>query len=359
MKYLKLGLVGCGKMMGYHLAGVVHVDNVKIVAVCDSSYKKAEDVAKSLNSNPKIYTNYTDMVDDIDAVMIALPHDLHYECGMFFASKNKHVLMEKPLCNTEEECLSLIAECDKRKLKLMCAYPVPFWPGIVKLKELIDSDEFGRIMQMSIWTEQLTQPSMENRERTWTATSRVGGGQLFSHGCHYIDILLRFLGNPIEGYHVGTRIGTPGLLKEGTSALVMKFENGALGYHGATWGARGTRLAYDFQIMAEKGLLEYEHASGEIRFYNGSGEHKPEGGMESQQYNVLWKRDEGRGKYTQYEISHFVDCVLNNKTPITDGKIAIQSLRVIWELYNAEKNHKLADLRCFGLNQFDMCKNNF
>ncbi len=357
MKFLRLGLIGCGSMMGSHVEGVKFVDNVDIVAVCDNVYEKAEEVAKALGNNAKIYTNYKDMVDDVDAVMIALPHDLHYECGMFFAINDKHVLMEKPLCNTEEECLSLIAECDRRNLKLMCAYPVPFWPGIVKLKELVDSGEYGRIMQMSIWTEQLTQPNYE--DRAWCATARIGGGQLFSHGCHYIDLMMRFLGNPIEGAHVGTRIGTPTLLKEGTSALVLKFENGALGYHGATWGARGTKMAYNIQIMTEKGLLEYEHASGEIRLYNGSGEHKPDGGMESQQYNVLWSREEERSKSTQFEIRHFTDCVLNDKTPITDGKVAIQSLRVIWELYDAEKNHRLANLRGLGLNQYDSSKNEY
>ena len=347
MKKVKIGLVGCGKMMKSHVKGVNLVENAEIVAVCDIIRERAETVANSLGNNPQIYTDYKEMVKDIDAVLVALPHDLHFECGMFFAYNDKHILMEKPLCNSEEECLALIEECERRKLKLMCAYPVPYWLGIVKLKELIDSGEYGQIMQMSVWTEQLT---MWNKEEwLWCATSRGGGGQLFCHGCHYVDLLLRFLGEPVEGAHVGTRIGTPWLLREGTSALVMKFKNGAIGYHGATWGARGSRLSYDFQVMTEKGLLDYEHASGEIRFYNGNGVHKPDGGSERQQYNVIWKRGERLGKSTQYEIRHFADCVLNDKKPLTDGRSALQSLRVIWELYDAEKNHRLADLRGLGI----------
>ena len=47
--------------------------------------------------------------------------------------------MEKPLCNTEEECVRLIETCEKNEVTLMCAYPVRYWPGIVKLKELIDT----------------------------------------------------------------------------------------------------------------------------------------------------------------------------------------------------------------------------
>ncbi|MBE7027072.1 MAG: Gfo/Idh/MocA family oxidoreductase [Ruminococcaceae bacterium] len=348
MKKIRLGLIGCGKMMASHVSGVQYVDTVEIVSVCDVFCERAEEVANALGNNPKIYTNYRDMVDDVDAVMIALPHDLHFECGMFFVHHNKHILMEKPLCNSEEECLILIEECEKRNLKLMCAYPVPFFPAIIKLKELVDSGEYGEIMQMSIWTEQLTVTDITSNN-PWGATARLGGGQLFSHGCHYIDLLLRFLGEPIEGAHVGTKNGTPWMLREGTSALVIKFKNGAIGYHGATWGARGSRMSYDYQVMMEKGLLDLEWASGEIRLYNGNGEHKPLGGAERQQYDVIWKRDEGRGKATQYEIRHFADCIINDKKPLTDGRSALQSLRVIWALYDAEKNHRLADLRGLGL----------
>lgn len=352
MKKLKLGLVGCGRMMGSHVKGVKYVDNVEIVAVCDVIEQNAKDVAEALGNSPKVFTNYSEMVDMIDAVMIALPHDLHFECGMYFAAHNKHILMEKPLCNTERECELLIEACESRDLKLMCAYPVRFWPGIVKLKELMDSGDYGEVIQMSVWTEQLTGADLGYDDiygRQWLITNRIGGGQLFSHGCHYVDLMLWFLGKPVSGAHMGTRNGTPWMLREGTSALVMKFENGVVGYHGATWGARGTRLAYDFQIQTEKGLLEYEHTSGEVRLYNGSGVHMPGGATEKQSYNVLWKRDGEKSKETQHEIRHFAECVLEDKTPLTNGRAALQGLRVIWSLYNAEENNRLADLRGLGL----------
>lgn len=352
MKKLKLGLIGCGAMMGNHIAGVNYIDNAEIVAVCDLVEQRAVDVAKVLNNGPKVFTNYRDMVDDVDAVLICLPHDLHFECGMFFALNNKHLLVEKPMCNSEEECEWLIRTCDEHNVKLMCAYPVPFWNGIVELKKLVDSGEYGEIIQMSVWTEQLTGSDSKNvylSDRVWGRTARLGGGQLFSHGCHYIDLLLRFLGEPVSGAHFGTRNGTPWMLKEGTSAVTIKFANGAIGYHGATWGARGTRLCYDFQIQTEKGMLEYEHRSGEVRVYNGSGEHQPGGTKENQSYNIVWKRGSDTSKETQHEIKHFADCVLNDKKPLTDGRSALQSLRVIWKLYNAEENGTLADLRGLGL----------
>ncbi len=346
MNKLRLGLIGCGNMMKAHAKGINAIsEEAEITAVCDIILDRAKDVASVLN-NPYVTSDYKTMVDYVDAVLVVLPHDLHYECGMFFARNHKHILMEKPLCNTEEECLKLIETCEEEGVVLMCAYPVRYWPGIVKLKELLDSGAYGRVMQMSVWTEQLT----KYEELHWGNTARLGGGQFFSHGCHYVDLMLWFLGNPVKGMHFGTRVGTEWLLREGTSAAMIKFENGAIGYHGATWGARGTRLGYDFQIQTEKGMLEYDHTEGVIRLYDQKIAHQP-GETEVQQYKVLWERNEEKSKQTQFETLHFIDCVQNNKKPLTNGRSALQSLRVIWKMYDAEKCDMVADLRGLGLNE--------
>ncbi len=351
MEKLKLGLVGCGGMMKSHVQAVTSMDEVEIVALCDIVRERAENVA-TLFPGSFVTTDYREMTDKVEAVLIALPHDLHYECGMYFAKKKKHVLMEKPLCNSEEECLSLIETCEREGVTLMCAYPVRFWEGIVKLKAELDSGKYGRIMQMSIWTEQLTGDRWpEDETPGWGATARLGGGQFFSHGCHYVDLLLWFLGNPVKGVHFGTRVGTPWMLREGTSVASIAFENGAIGYHGATWGARGSRLGYDFQVHTEKGMLEYEHLAGEVRLYDAKVAHVPGQIERMSDYKVIWKRDGACTKQTQFEIAHFADCVRHGKVPLTSGRAALQSLRVIWRMYDAERSNTIADLRGLGLEQ--------
>ncbi len=362
MAKFRLGLIGCGGMMRSHVQGVNQLPEVEIVAVCDIIESKAQVVAESLEGDTevKVFTNYRDMVDLVDGVLIALPHNLHFPCGMYFALNKKHVLMEKPLCNSEEECLRLIHTCDEMGVTLMCAYPVRYWPGMIEFKRIIDSGEYGKPFMFSVWTEQLTGSEdnyngMLNAENPWGRTTDLGGGQLFSHGCHYIDLMLWFMGNPVYGSHVGTNVGTPWMLREGTSAVTIKFESGAVGYHGGTWGARGTRQKYDFQMQCEKGMIEYAHSEGgEIRLYNKSAAHVPNAQTENSDYTVLWKRDEKHnGKLTQFEIRHFVECATTGKKPITDGRSALQGLRVIWKLYNAEDNQIIADLRGLGLENAD------
>src|SRR5690606_25452304 len=87
---------------------------------------------------------------------------------------------------------------------------------------------------------------------------RLGGGQLFSHGCHYIDQMLLWMRMPVEGTHMGTNLGTPWMEREGTSNVTIKFENGAMGYHFGTWGARGSRLRYSVHAHCMGGMLEMQ-----------------------------------------------------------------------------------------------------
>ena len=156
MKKIRLGIIGCGSMMKNHVAGVQNLENVELTAFADVVLDRAQYLAEDW-PGAYVTTDYTTVLDHVDAVLVALPHDLHYSCGMFFARQGKHILMEKPLCNTEEECLRLIETCEEEGVVLMCGYPIRYWPAMHFLKEQVDSGKYGRIMQMSLWTEQLTQ----------------------------------------------------------------------------------------------------------------------------------------------------------------------------------------------------------
>lgn len=350
MKKLRLGIIGCGNMGQIHLTGFAMLgDGVSITATCDLVEERARETARALGAQ-HYFIDYHDMVNFVDAVIVILPHQLHFEVGMFFIEHGKHVLMEKPLCNTEEQCVRMIRAAEAAGITLMTAYPVRFWPAIVKLKELVNSERYGDVFQMSIWTEQYT---VYPPESAWAHTIEgLGGGQLFSHGCHYIDLMLWFMGKPLYGTHIGTRTGTPWLEGEGTSNVVIAFEDGTLGYHFGTWGARGSRNGYDFQIHCTRGMLEYNHQDGIIYFYSGMETDGAERKMKEEKKppEVLWKSDD-LSKQTQFEVRHFIDCIRTGKRPITDGPSSLQGLRVIWRLYEAETRHEFADLRGLGLEE--------
>lgn len=344
MKKIRMGIIGCGGMAGSHENGYTELgDIMELTAVCDIVLDRAQAAAEKTGAQ-LVVTDYRELVDTVDAVLISLPHDLHFEVGMFFLNAGKHVLMEKPMCNTEEECIELIKTSEQVKKVLMTAYPVRYWPIIVKMKELVDAKTYGDVFQMSVWTEQFTKYPQGH----WgLSADRLGGGQFFSHGCHYVDLLLWFLGKPIKGIHFGTNFGTPWMEKEGTSNAVMEFENNVLGYHFGTWGARGTRLGYSIHIHCTEGMLEYNISDGKLYLHTEINEEKSNLDTSSKLEILMDEKDSS--KKTQFETRHFLECIINGTKPLTDGPSSLQGLRAIWRMYEAERQNTVADLRGLGL----------
>lgn len=344
---LRLGIVGCGHMTQAHARGYEELrDDIVVAAVADTIPERAQAVAAATGA-PLAVTNYKEMIDAVDAVLIVLPHDLHYEAGRTFLEAGIHVLMEKPMCNDEAQCIELIRLSERVGKVLMTAYPVRFWPLIIRMKELLDSRAYGDVFQLSVWTEQYT----FYEEGHWgRSADRLGGGQFFSHGCHYVDLMLWFLGRPVKGMHMGSNRGTPWMEREGTSNMVMEFENGAMGYHFGTWGARGTRLGYSIHAHCTDGMLEFNLDEQKLFAHTGLDAHRSPGEDPGQRTEVLMS-SEDQGKLTQHEIRHFLDCIRAGSKPLTDGPSSLQGLRVIWRMYEAERSNSIADLRGLGLDE--------
>lgn len=335
----KIALVGCGGMAKSHVSRFEELLNrMEVTAVVDTDIERARAVAELLPNDPIISTDHRDAYPVCEAVLLALPHQLHCQYTLDFLNAGKHVLAEKPLGNSEDECRQMIEAARKNNKILMVAYCMRFHPLVIKMKELIEAETYGKTFQLSIWTEQLTQYSPGH----WALkASTLGGGQLFSHGCHYIDLMLWMMGKPVIGAHIGTNLGTPWMEREGTSNVILKFEDNSLGYHFGTWGARGTKLGYSFQAHCEEGMLEIDYKNGQLLLHSNLEKHIP-GENEAGRVKVLL---EAPGvKSTSIEMAHFLDCIETGQEPLTDAESSLEGLKVIWKLYEAEDKNELADL---------------
>lgn len=340
MKKTRVGIIGCGGMAKTHVNRFRSIlDRVEITAVSDIDIQRAQTVADLLPGNVMVAADYREISDRVDAVLVALPHHLHHSSGMYFMNRGKHVLMEKPLANSEGECFDLIEAVKKNKVVLMVAYCMRFDPLVLKFKELLDSKKYGEVFQLSIWTEQHTEPDPSSWARK---AALLGGGQLFSHGCHYIDLMLWMMGRPLYGCHIGTNLGTPWMEREGTSNVTIAFEGGKIGYHFGTWGARGSRLRYSFHAHCEKGMLEADISGGKLYFHGDAAVHDPANLNPDQKQTLLLESQ--NYKQTEDEMRHFIDCIETGATPLTDPEFSLKGLKVIWKLYEAEERRELANL---------------
>ena len=336
----KLILIGCGGMAKNHVSRFENLeDRLEVVAVVDIDTAKAQDVSDLLPNHPPVFADYREALPLGDLVLQCLPHHLHAECTIACLDAGKHVLAEKPLANSKAECLAMMEAAKRNNRVLMTAYCMRFHPILCEMRRLIKEKVYGECFQLSIWTEQLT----IREDAAWLHDRKLlGGGQLFSHGCHYIDLMLWMMGKPVRGTHSGTNFCTPWMDREGTSNVCLEFENGALGYHFGTWGAKGTRMGYSFQAHCEKGLIDFKLQENKLLLRGNISEHIPGTPEDCKEY-VLLDLGERTGKPTVEEMRHFLDCVETGKTPETSPEESIAGLEVIWELYQAEDEHRLAD----------------
>lgn len=335
---LRMALIGCGNMGGSHKRAIEQLTGrARIVATVDPDEARAGAAARELGCD-RIASGYEEVLDEIDAAIVAVPHHLHHPIGIGLMEAGRHVLMEKPMANSEAQCLDLIQASEASGVTFMVGYSMRFNSVVNEMERLIRLKTYGEVFQVSIWTEQHTQREPGN----WMhCKAMLGGGQLFSHGCHYIDILLHWLGNPVEGTHIGTNFGTPWMEGEGTSNVSLKFKNGALGYHFGTWGAQGTRLQYSFHAHCTEGMLEGQIKPARVILHRDAAE-DPAGRKQ-----LVFEAEPG--KHVENELSHFVECVETGRRPLTDGPRSMRSLQVIWKLYEAEKRGVVADLQGLGL----------
>src|SRR5690606_23971708 len=138
--------MGAAHAWAYHLS-----DKSELSYVVDLNEELANEMAQELNC--KATTDWKEAMENVDAISFATPHHLHYPMALEALKAGKHVLMEKPLANTEEQCLELIKTAEENNVTLMLAYIVRFRPDVVKLKEVLDSGEFGKPFNAQCWIE--------------------------------------------------------------------------------------------------------------------------------------------------------------------------------------------------------------
>ena len=147
---LKVGVVGCGYWGPNLIRNFTQLDGSDVVICADL---REERLAHMKRLYPSLETtqNYKDIFarDDIEAVVIATPPQTHHGIAMQALQAGKHLFVEKPLGISTTECEEMVAEAEKRKLKLMTGHTFVYTAAVNKVKELIQAGELGDIMYIS------------------------------------------------------------------------------------------------------------------------------------------------------------------------------------------------------------------
>jgi predicted dehydrogenase len=253
---IRLALVGCGKVAEvFHLPALSKVHGFTLSAVLDVNPSRALALAAmSGASGVHVASDLRDLVGRCDAALVALPNYLHASACIPLLEQGCHVLVEKPMAVSAEECDRLIAAARGSGAVLSVAMVRRFIAAYELARELISQRTFGPIRRIRV---------AEGVAYNWPATTgfflkkaEAGGGVLVDFGSHVLDALLWWLGD----------------------LTVSAYEDDAYGGVEAECHAQCTStagVAVDIELSRLRRLactarIECEHATVEIDLHSGA-----------------------------------------------------------------------------------------
>ncbi len=183
---VRFGVLGYAGIAYKHvLPAMLESSNAVPYAIASRSAEKLAEAVSRFGFE-KAYGDYDALLKDpdVDAVYIPLPNGLHKEWTIKAARAGKHVLCEKPLALSEDDCLDMVAACRHSGVKLMEAFMYRFTPRTRMLKELLAAGEIGEVRHISSNWRFVISDNANVR-----VNESLGGGSLRDVGCYPINLI--------------------------------------------------------------------------------------------------------------------------------------------------------------------------
>ncbi len=312
-------------LIGAGYWGKNHLRNLFNLGVLHSVFDVNDKIIKE-RSNDFPDVNYVKDEDkilnnrEIEAVVIAIPAELHYTSTKKYLLAGKDVLVEKPLALKVSEGEELVELAKKENRILMVGHILQYHPAVIKLKEIIDFGDIGEIRYLY-------------SSRLNLGKLRVEENVLWSFAPHDISVILMLMDGqePVRINAFGGSYITDGIFD--TTVTTIEFGNNVKSHIYVSWlhpfkeqkliVIGSTKMAVFDNVSSEK-LFLYPY---KVDFENGRipMTHKVE-------YYIV---NSDKNEPLKEELQHFIDCVKTRKTPKTDGE---EGLRVLKVLESAEKS---------------------
>ena len=329
-KKLGYAIVGIGSLsMHQILPGFANAKLCYPVALVSGHPAKARQQADLYGIDPKNiynYDNFDSIKDnpDIDVVYIVLPNGMHAEYTIRAANAGKHVLCEKPMANTVEECQAMIDACNANQRKLLIAYRMHYEPMTAKAIELAQN-EIGTIKQITAQCGfHMGDPNQ------WRCNKKLaGGGSLRDIGIYALQAT-RYLSGQEPSEVAAVMYSTPNDPRfrevEETISFELRFESGIVAQVLSTYGFNCNR----FQVYGTEGQIYASPFQG----YSGNHLYRWGGpdGWEEIAYAPV--------DHFAAEMDHLCTCIANDQTPRTPGEEGKKDMQIMMAAYESARTGK-------------------
>lgn len=253
--------------------------------------------------------------EDIQSVVIATPSESHFTLAREALLAGKHIFVEKPLSLTEQEGQELVELAEQNQLTLMVGHVLQYHPAVIKLKELVDSGELGKIQ--CLYSNRLNIGKIRAEENI-----------LWSFAPHDISVILMLLGEMPETVYA---TGGSYLQQQipDTTLTIMDFPSGVKAHIFVSWlhpfkeqklVVVGDKKMAVFDDVSQEKLLLYPHKIEWV-------ERIPVASKADAEVMPLEMEEP-----LKTECRHFLECIANQQIPRTDGREGLRVLQVLQAL---------------------------
>lgn len=331
-KRVGFAVVGLGRIaQSAILPAFQHSQKAKLVAVVSSDEKKAQRLAKQFGASD--YYTYADYAlclshPQLDAVFIATANGTHADYSVRAATAGKHVLCEKPMATTVEECQRMIEACRSNRVRLMIAYRKYFDPASLALKKIIWSGKLGRLKVIHSAFTIFHAPG--KKIPAWKLDRKLaGGGSLPDLGVYCLNTVRWLTGkDAVEAmaFSWTTDPGRFGEVEE-NMAFRLTFPEGLVLQATSSYGAAQASFLH---VHGEKGWAALDPAFAydeERRLFGKIG-----GRWFEQKFKVI---DE-----FALELDAFADCIHRRRDPGPDGNAGLRDVVVMQAIYRSARENR-------------------
>ena len=327
-----------GRKIRYAVVGLGHITQVAVLpafrnaanselfALVSGEPDKLEKLGKKYSlEHLYSYQDYSRALSNVDAVYLALPNHLHREYAVHAAAAGVHVLCEKPMAVSSEDCQAMIAAAKQNHAKLMIAYRLHFEAGNLQAIELAKS---GKLGDLRIFASEFAQQVASDNIRVTEPVAR-GGGPVYDMGVYCINACRYLFGaEPIEVMAVaGNDGGERFKLVEEMMSVLMRFPEGRVGTFTCSFGAADISR---YALIGTKGVLRADPAYE----YAMALKHQVTVG-EKTTTKTYPKRDQFAA-----QIVYFSDCILKDKEPEPSGLEGLADVRIVEAIYESARTKR-------------------
>jgi len=348
MDIVKFGILGCGSAATFHTLGIKRDPdpNLEFIAAHDVNEKKLRSFAKRKKMTP--YTNLDDFLQsDIDAILLLVPHYLHADLTEKVAEAGKHLICEKPMATTLEECDRMIEATKKAGVKFMIAENHRFLPAHQYIKNLLDKDFIGNIFLARTYEGAYCEHDEFLDPDWWHFTfEKGGGGVVMDQGVHKFTMLNWFLGDVDSAQcWCSKTLNSPPNKGEDTAIILLRYKNGAIASVCLT-STSVHPLNNTTELQGTKGTIYEDHSwENPLKIFSSHSEAEKKGEFYSPSAPIE------HGPYpkyytisARYEDRYFADCILNDKKPEFTPEQAKEAIAVVLLSYLSAKKGTIATM---------------